>query len=747
MEANKLQMRQRTLGFKLNGGIGAMLVLTVVSSGVAVLSIDKLGGQLTEAAGVTARKVQMIADVRLASESMRTGQRGVILYSMMKEPARVAAADSQFREAARKVGALVAELKPMIVTEAGRRTTDETLRALSAWMPIYETILAGARQGDYDGSVKAAVDKSFPLADAIDRATNGLRQAEQELLAQASQNAATAISTSRWLALGLLSMSFTLGLIVLLVVRRATGRMRIIAQELADGASQVLNAATMVATASQSLAQGASEQAASIEETSASGEQITAMAQQNSDNAGKGSQHVGEAVQAIDRADHALGKMLTSITDINGSSDRIAKIIRVIDGIAFQTNILALNAAVEAARAGEAGMGFAVVADEVRNLAQRCAQAARDTTELIDESVAKSREGKIRVEEVAVATQAIKESTASVQVLVDEVSAGSQEQSRGLQQINRAIAQMQIVTQRTAADAEEGAAASEQMSAQAQALRGLSGDLELMVNGTQSVGTDWQRAAAVLIPVVLLFSASLLPAQPVGAAKLPMRWTTTLQSGLADTFQLTLGGTFGEGPGWQNRVQTGVSNLAVNGDSLFVYGIDSTDARSAANDWQAGIGYKRPLFARGRHVLSGGVGLQHWRFPSVKTGANDWLVHDNLTFQTRARSMPVTVTSDSWTLLKSPLPTGTALHTQVWFQHRLFRREDVQVVFRHGPAHTYAWGFYGTQGHRVIRYQTMLALTWKGTSLEGGYRQQAGLQRGIPDNSYWQFSVSQTFVQ
>ena len=134
------------------------------------------------------------------------------------------------------------------------------------------------------------------------------------------------------------------------------------------------------------------------------------------------------------------------------------------------------------------------------------------------------------------------------------------------------------------------------------------------------------------------------------------------------------------------------------------------------------------------------------RLPSVKTGANDWLTHESLTFLSRLGSLPITVTSDSWSLLKSPLPTGTVLHTQVWLQHRLLKREAFEISFRHGPAHTYSWGFYGAQGNRVIRYQTMLGLAWKGATLEGGYRQQFGLQPGIPDNSYWQFAVSRTFV-
>lgn len=740
------QKTQRTLGFKLIAGVGALLLLTLGNGALAVLSIDRLGGQLTQASDVTARKIQLTADVRLAAQSMRTAQRGVILYSMMKQPERVSKAHSQFLEASQRISTLLTDLKPLVESQAEQLASDQAMSAVRNWAPLYQSVVSGCQKDDYAGTVKEAVDRTFTQADAIDRASDSLLQEQTAALAQSRQSAAATISSSRWMALGMLLLSLALGTVTLLVVRQATRQLRVIAQGLAQGAGQLLDAAGMISNSSQSLAQGASEQAASIEETSASGEEITAMAERNTENAGNGSRQVDLAVHAIRQVDDALAKMMVSIDDINSSSDKIAKIIKVIDGIAFQTNILALNAAVEAARAGEAGMGFAVVADEVRNLAQRCAQAARDTSELIEESVAKSRDGKARVEEVAGATQAIRKTAASLKLLVDEVSAGSREQSTGLAQISRAISQMQTVTQRTAADAEESASASEEMSSQAQSLQAMSADLDLMVNGVQSGGHLGQRVAAMLAIFVLLLSAGPLSAQSAGtAAQRPVRWSTTLQTGMAETLQLNLGGTFGKGPAWQNRFQTGLSNLAVTGDSLFLYGADSTDLRSAANDWQVGIGYKRPLLAMGRNLLSGGVGFQHWRFPSVSTGTNDWLTHENLTFQTRIRKMAATVTSDSWTLLKSPLPAGTMINTQVWLQHRLFQRESVQVAFRHGPAHTYSWGFYGTQGNRVFRYQTMLALSWKGATLEGGYRQQFGLRPGIPNNSYWQYALSRTF--
>jgi methyl-accepting chemotaxis protein len=173
--------------------------------------------------------------------------------------------------------------------------------------------------------------------------------------------------------------------------------------------------------------------------------------------------------------------MMTSMREIGASSGKISKIIKVIDEIAFQTNILALNAAVEAARAGEAGMGFAVVADEVRNLAQRSAQAAKDTASLIEESILKSGEGSKKLGEVAGSIQAITDGATKVKTLVDEVDASSTEQAQGIEQISKTVAEMDQVTQKTAANAEQGASASEQLNAQSKSLMAVVERLRAMV--------------------------------------------------------------------------------------------------------------------------------------------------------------------------------------------------------------------------------------------------------------------------
>jgi methyl-accepting chemotaxis protein/methyl-accepting chemotaxis protein-1 (serine sensor receptor) len=210
------------------------------------------------------------------------------------------------------------------------------------------------------------------------------------------------------------------------------------------------------------------------------------MARKNTENSRSAADLVTQSQHKFVQTNQSLDQSVVAMGEINTQSDKISKIIKVIDEIAFQTNILALNAAVEAARAGEAGMGFAVVADEVRNLAQRCAQAAQDTAALIEESISKSNDGKVKVDQVAVAIRTITEESAKVKTLVDEVNLGSQEQARGIEQIGKAISQMEQVTQKTAANAEESASAAEELNAQSETLKGIVERLTSMVGGGEA---------------------------------------------------------------------------------------------------------------------------------------------------------------------------------------------------------------------------------------------------------------------
>jgi methyl-accepting chemotaxis protein/methyl-accepting chemotaxis protein-1 (serine sensor receptor) len=278
---------------------------------------------------------------------------------------------------------------------------------------------------------------------------------------------------------GILAVS--LAGMVYLTVRTVRGTLAEIMTDLHRGAERVRTAATQITGSCQSLAQGASEQAASLEETSASAEEVNSMASKNSANAQSAAQLVARSEASFAEAGTVLNSTVRAMDEISASSDKIAKIIKVIDDIAFQTNILALNAAVEAARAGEAGMGFAVVADEVRSLAQRCAVAAKDTAGLIDESVRNSSSGQTKVNEIVQVMQAIADDSKRVRVLVDEVNLGSQEQARGIEQIGKAMSQMEHVTQSTAAIAEESASAAEELNAQSQALMSVVDRLSAML--------------------------------------------------------------------------------------------------------------------------------------------------------------------------------------------------------------------------------------------------------------------------
>jgi len=225
-------------------------------------------------------------------------------------------------------------------------------------------------------------------------------------------------------------------------------------------------AASQVSAASQSLAEGASEQAAALEETSASLEELSSMTKRNADNAHKANELAKDARLAADKGAKDIQAMSAAMEAIKVSSDDIAKIIKTIDEIAFQTNILALNAAVEAARAGEAGMGFAVVADEVRSLAQRCAQAAKETAGKIEGSITRTGQGVEISQRVTLSLNEIVLKVRQVDELVAEVSAASREQTGGLTQINTAVNAMDKVTQGSAASAEQCAAAAKELNAQ-----------------------------------------------------------------------------------------------------------------------------------------------------------------------------------------------------------------------------------------------------------------------------------------
>ncbi|MCE9609346.1 MAG: methyl-accepting chemotaxis protein [Chthoniobacter sp.] len=392
---------------------------------------------------------------------------------------------------------------------------------------------------DFDGPLYQHIDPiSGKITELVDLQ---LRVAKEEYTAAHARFEAVL-----WLSI----VTLTLGVVIggglgWKVIGSTTQVLHSVSSRLAEGAAQTTVAAREVSGASQSLAEGASEQAASLEETSASLEEISSMTRRNSENAtnaaslgrqsresaAAGLERIGELSSTINSIKSAVGEMQTAVSEMQTSSQQVSKIIKTIDEIAFQTNLLALNAAVEAARAGEAGMGFAVVADEVRALAQRSAQAAKDTSDKIEAAVRRSELGAAAstkvaksLTEVEVTAQSIQQvftgivgQIKSLDEVIAEIAAACKEQSQGVGEVNMAVSQMDKVTQSNAAAAEENAASANEMSGQARTLQDVVARLEAVVSGATLGNSSFQQ------PVPSQSSANAKPratngSKPFGAS-------------------------------------------------------------------------------------------------------------------------------------------------------------------------------------------------------------------------------------
>jgi len=292
--------------------------------------------------------------------------------------------------------------------------------------------------------------------------------------------------------LGLLNLLVALGVVlsagvvILLLVQTTVKPINRIVGGLGEAAEQVSSGAGQVTSSSQLLAEGASEQASSLEETSSSLEEMASMTRQNAENADQAKGMMAEAGQLMKKVDEHMTGMVHAIEEITRTSEETGKIIKTIDEIAFQTNLLALNAAVEAARAGEAGAGFAVVADEVRNLAMRAAEAAKNTSSLIENTLLAVKNGNNLTQSTKDAFKENMEISVKVAELVGEIAAASNEQAQGIEQVNIAVSTMDKVVQQVASSAEESAGASEQMNAQSRQMRTIVEELVLVVNGSRA---------------------------------------------------------------------------------------------------------------------------------------------------------------------------------------------------------------------------------------------------------------------
>ena len=473
-----------TIGKRVISGFTAAVLITGALGTFAyvrLVAIDKQAAKLATDAlpGVEAStKFKGLAQANYST---------LLEYMLSTDKAQKTKIEQQIEELKSKTDQAVKEYQDSIFTEEDRRLFGEALAARQSFIQSEQGVLAASRDGKaqeandlmqsqllpahfkYEETIQTVVDFNHRNGDAAGKEI-------MSVVAGAKQT----------MLIGIGIAIFAAVILAFLIVRGVNKALNKIAAALGEGSEQVASASSQVSSSSQGIAQGASEQAAALEETTSALEEMSSMTKKNAETAQQAAALSAETKSASDKGNQAMVKMSSAINDIQKSSQETAKIIKVIDEIAFQTNLLALNAAVEAARAGEAGKGFAVVAEEVRNLAMRSAEAAKNTSALIEESVQNARNGVGISGEVAKTLEEITGAATKVSALVGEIAAASQEQSQGIGQVNTAMSQMDQVTQSNAAGAEESAAASEELSSQAEQLRGTVGDLLVLVGGART---------------------------------------------------------------------------------------------------------------------------------------------------------------------------------------------------------------------------------------------------------------------
>jgi methyl-accepting chemotaxis protein len=483
-----------TIGRRLYTGCGALLALTMLAGAVAIWGASRIKGDVDivtrRATGLDHAMSVQTSLFKIESREKTLLWAGLDNDRALYDTSKAALA-TEYDLAQRQVD----ELASLAETDADRATATKLRDLLNEWQSIHGQVAALSDGGRFAEAQQLINDRANPVVRSAEDAARGLVKRHHDAMADASRESANSYASAQWLIAVVVVLAAVCCVGVVWLVRHVTSSLRTVSFELRDGAQLVVDASSQMSVSAQSMSQGAAQQAASLEETSASMEEMAGMTRRNAENSHQAAALMAEAAKVVGNANRALEDMVSSMTSIKDSSHRVSKIIKTIDEIAFQTNILALNAAVEAARAGEAGMGFAVVADEVRSLAQRSAQAAKDTAALIEAALASSSEGSEKVEQVASGFGAITASVTEVKALVDEVSGASKQQALGIEQVTQAIRQMERVTQTTAATAEESAAACEQLNTQADVTMQLVSRLESMVGGVNGTRRHAETAA------------------------------------------------------------------------------------------------------------------------------------------------------------------------------------------------------------------------------------------------------------
>ena len=485
------------------------LLLTLVLAGVAVaawLQLDQVIGLADRTGTNRVPQMQRIAEVELYATRVSLQLRHAML---VKTPADLAATLADIADKRKHIEETLADFERGIFTPAGREALAAIKPLVAAFWDVGVPNIKLIEAGKKDEAFTMLVEKTIPARNQLLKVLEAEKQRQgTALTAELQQTKDQASTTRNTLVALVVAVGLGLGAFAVYIsalLRRRVSASQAVVEKVRDGdltvaihdegndefspllaamagmrqsltrlvgnvrsgVESVATASTQIASGNQDLSSRTEEQASNLQETAASLEELTATVKQNTDSAKQASQLASSASEVAARGGAVVEQVVSTMGDIQGSSNKIAEIITVIDGIAFQTNILALNAAVEAARAGEQGRGFAVVAGEVRSLAQRSAQAAREIKALINDSVQRVENGARLVNEAGVTMNEIVAQVRRVTDLIGEITSASLEQSSGISQVNDAVTHLDQVTQQNAALVEESAAAAATLKQQA----------------------------------------------------------------------------------------------------------------------------------------------------------------------------------------------------------------------------------------------------------------------------------------
>jgi methyl-accepting chemotaxis protein len=470
--------QQVTLGKKIGGGFGLVLFLTAVLIGVYQFALSSATNTFTNLIDVD---MAIAVHANAALNNLNKCRRFEKDFLLTSNPGKSKEQNNSFADLEDELDTIEALAK-----KANKPQVAEEIGKIRPLMETYQKnfeLVAGAPESE-----RMSIEPK--LREAARAAEPVLEDLYETVQTEANQDTVAAKDRAKLLGLVaaiLGAVAIASGAVLAFFLGRGiSATLKQVSHSLNEGADQVAAAAGEVSSSSQTLAEGASQQAAAVEETSASLEEVGAMIKQDADNARQADELMREAIQVIQNADESMKKLTTSMHEISAASSQTQKIVKTIDEIAFQTNLLALNAAVEAARAGEAGAGFAVVADEVRNLAMRAAEAAKNTSNLIEGTVQKITTGNALVSETSESFYVASQSTTRIGTIISEIAGAASQQANAINQVTKAIHEIDTVTQANAAAAEESASASEELSAQAEMMKGSVGHLLEMVGGAEA---------------------------------------------------------------------------------------------------------------------------------------------------------------------------------------------------------------------------------------------------------------------